>query len=63
MKAKVIHTTDSNYLWNIYEVDSPDLESIQNATWNKFAFDMVTITKDKIKLQNSNYTAILKILP
>lgn len=62
MKAKVIQTTDRKFLWNVYEVDALEVEKIKDATGWKFVFDTIEVTPPLIKLQNSNYTAILKFI-
>lgn len=62
MEAKVIKTTDWKFIWNIYTVDSLDMEKVNEATWNKFNFDEVKVKWNIISLKNSNYTAILKII-
>lgn len=62
MKAKVIQTTDRKYLWTIYEVSSPDKESLTEAIGGKFSFDRVTVKPPLLILQNSNYTVVLKII-
>ena len=62
MKAKIIHTTDRKFLWRIYEIDSLNVESVKEITWGHFAFDNICLNNWVVKLQNSNYTVLLKII-
>lgn len=62
MKAKVIKSTDWSFVGNIYEVSSLDGNSLTEATHWKFSFDLIELKWNKLRLKNSNFTAILKVI-
>lgn len=63
MKIKVMQTTDGKYEGMIFEVEEISSATVKQVTGKDFDFGVIEyISADLVKLQSSNYTAILKIL-
>lgn len=63
IKLKVIKSTDDTFIGHIFEWPDLDVKKSRLYTNGLFSFDYIQfITETRIRLWNSNYTAIVEIV-